>query len=119
MIKSEFIYNEGLELERKFLESRAIRQVIDIYFDNIETQDRIFKHKEVGEIFDYDIAFKLHKTIIPPYERDKVKIKPWSEIIELEPIEIKREVVKLDVPYQPLKKYSFKERIKILFKGKI
>lgn len=117
MIRSEFIYNgEG---ERKFLESRAVRQVIDMYFDSIKTQDRIIKHKEVGEIFDYDIAFKLHKTIIPPYEIDKAKIKPWSEIIELEPIEIKRQEVKLDVPYQPLKKYSFKERIKILFKGKI
>lgn len=109
-LRSEFVYQT--EEERKFLESRSVRQVIDMYLDDIKAHDR------VGEIFDYDIAFKLHKIIIPPYEKDGVKLKVWSEKIDLEPIEIKRQEVKIDMSYQPFKKYSFKERIKILFKGK-
>jgi len=117
MKRTEFVYIA--EEEREFLETKAVRQVIDMYLDDIKEQDRIVKFKKIGEIFDYDIAFKLHKIIIPPYEKDGVKFKTWSERIDLEPIEIKRQEVKIDAPYQPFKKYSFKERIRILFKGKI
>lgn len=102
MIRSEFVYN--IEEERNFLESASVRQVINMYLDDIKEQDRTFKFKKVGEIFDYDIAFKLHRTIIPPYERDGVKLKTWSERIDLEPIEIKRQEVKIDVPLSPIKK---------------
>ena len=117
MKRTEFVYQ--VEEEREFLEPRAVRQVIDMYLDDIKAQDRIVKFKKVGEIFDYDIAFKLHRIIIPPYEKDGVIFKTWSERIDLEPIEINKQEVKIDTFCQPFKKYSFKERIRILFKGKI
>ena len=100
----EYVYHN--EEERKFLENRSIGTLIESLFEDI------------GDIFDKKIAFKISKELIPPYQDDNYNIIKGSiERITLEQIPIQE--IKLDIPQPIIKsKYNFKERIKILFKGK-
>jgi len=113
----EFIYHR--EDERQFLESQTIHEVIESLFEEIRLQDKIENHKDIGDIFDKKIAFKISKELIPPYQDDNYNIiKESSERITLEQILIQE--IKLDIPKAIIKPtYNFKERIKILFKGKV
>ena len=106
------------EEERLFNEEHSILRVIGNYLDDLKEEDKIINHKKYGELFDYDIAFRLKKMINPPVEYDGMVIqKEWSERITLQSIKIERKEVKLEIPY--VKKYTFKERLKILFKGRL
>lgn len=113
----EFSYE--VEEERNYLERINIEKLINGYLDEIKEIDRIEKHKKDGDIFGRKIAFIINKKVIPPYVDDYGnKFKVWSERLILEPIKVNE--VKLEIPkpfYKP--KYTFKERIKILFKGEI
>ncbi len=113
----EFSYET--EEERKYAERVHIERLVRKYFDEIEEVDRLEKHKKDGDIFSRKIAFTINKEVIPPYVDDYGnRFKGWSERLILEPIKVNE--VKLEIPkplYKP--KYTFKERIKILFKGEI
>ena len=113
----EFIYET--EEERKYVERVHIERLVRKYFDEIEEVDRLEKHKKDGDIFGRKIAFTINKEVIPPYMNDYGnKLKDWSERLTLEPIKVNE--VKLEIPKQLYKrKYTFKERIKILFKGEV
>lgn len=113
----EFIYHR--EDERQFLESRSIYEVIESLFEEIRLQDKIENHKDTGDIFNKKIAFQINKELIPPYQDDNYKvIKENSERITLEQIPIQE--IKLNIPKAIINPtYNFKERIKILFKGKV
>jgi len=117
-MKIEFQYNDNNE--RFYMETNAIRKLINNYLNEIENQDKITNFKERGELFDYNIAFKLTKQIIPPLKLDELGVvKDWSERVELMPIEIKTNKLEIPIDYQPMHKYTLKERLKVLFKGKI
>lgn len=113
----EFTYE--IEEERKYVERVHIEKLINGYLDEIKEIDRIEKHKKDGDIFGKKIAFTINKEVIPPYVDDyENRFKGWSERLILEPIKVNE--VKLEIPkplYKP--KYTFKERIKILFKGEV
>ena len=113
----EFIYR--CEDERFFLENRGIFNLIEDYLNEIKEEDKFNNKKKDGDIFDKKIAFTIRKELIPPFDDDNYnKIKESSERLILEPIQIQE--IKMEIPqtiYKP--KYNFKERIKILFKGKI
>ena len=113
----EFIYR--CEDERFFLENNGIFNLIKDYLNEIKEQDKFDNKKKNGDIFDKKIAFIIRKELIPPFDDDNYnRIKESSERLILEPIQIQE--IKMEVPqviYKP--KYNFKERIKILFKGKI
>ena len=113
----EFIYHR--EDERQFLESRYIYEVIESLFEEIRLQDKIENHKDIGDIFNKKIAFQISKELIPSFRDDNYNvIKENSERIMLETINIQE--IKLDIPKAIIRpQYNFKERIKILFKGKI
>lgn len=111
--RNEFTYRT--EEERAYIEKRTIYVLIDKLLKDIKEKDRIANKKEKGEIFGHKIGFVITKELVPPMMDDKYCIlKEASERITLDPIQINE--VKLELPYnQP--KFSFKERIKILFKG--
>lgn len=113
----EFTYET--EEERKYVERVHTERLVRKFFDEIEEVDRLEKHKKDGDIFGRKIAFTINKEVIPPYVDDYGnRFKGWSERLILEPIKVNE--VKLEIP-KPLYKpnYTFKERIKILFKGEI
>lgn len=114
---NEFIYRS--EDERFFLENRGVFKVIEDYLNEIKEQDKFNNKKKQGDIFNKKIAFIIKRELIPPFVDDEYnRIKESSERLILEPIQIQE--IKMEIPqefYKP--KYNFKERIKILFKGKI
>lgn len=112
---NEFTYRN--EEERDFLEEHAIYVVIDRLIKEIKEKDKVANHKDKGEIFGHKIGFVINKKLIPPaMSDDYVILKEASERITLDAIPINE--IKLELPYnQP--NFSFKERIKILFKGHI
>lgn len=113
----EFIYRN--EEERLLQERKAIYCIVADFLDEIKEIDRLEKHKKDGDIFGRKIAFTINKEVIPPYVNDYGnKLKDWSERLTLEPTKVNE--VKLEIPKQLCKrKYTFKERIKILFKGEV
>lgn len=116
-MRVEFNIND--EEERNYLERVHIEKLINGYLDEIKEIDRLEKHKKDGDIFGRKIAFTINKEVIPPYVDDYGnRFKGWSERLILEPIKVNE--VKLEIPKQLCKrKYTFKERIKILFKGEV
>jgi len=112
MLNIEFRYRN--EEERNFSEERAILDITKAYFNEIEEQDRLDNKKIKGDIFDKKIAFVIKKEMIPKYEIGNIEIEE-SEKIRLEPIKVKEEVIKINLP---IKKFTFIERLKILFTGK-
>ena len=95
------------ESERMFYEKTA---VIDVFTNYIEQK----KLETNNEIYEKQYAFILHKN---HYKEDLGK--NYIEEITLEPIPI--QIIKYETPkpYQPMHKYSLKERLKVLFKGHI
>lgn len=116
-ICEEYIYHN--EDERQFLENRYIYKLIERLFEYVKSDDEVVNHKKIGDIFNKKIAFKISKELIPQYQDDNYNIiKGNSERITLEQIPIKE--IKLDIPKAIINPtYNFKERIKILFKGKV
>lgn len=114
---NEFIYK--CEDERFFLENRGVFNLIEDYLNEIKEEDKFNNKKKDGDVFDKKIAFIIKKELIPPFIDDNYNIiKESSERLILEPIQVQE--IKMEIPqaiYKP--KYNFKERIKILFKGKI
>ena len=114
---NEFIYR--CEDERFYLENRGIFILIEDYLNEIKEEDKFNNKKKDGNVFDKKIAFTLRRELRPPFKDDNYNIiKESSERLILEPIQIQE--IKVEIPqviYKP--KYNFKERIKILFKGKI
>jgi len=114
-MKTQFEYSN--DLEKEYIELRQIRYLVDCYLENIKCQDRIINHKDVGELFGYDIAFRLERYIEPPITDEyNNKIRNWVETIELQQIQIKRNQIEIPTEYP---RYNFRKRIKILFKGHI
>lgn len=110
----EFIYHN--ESERQFLEDEAIYSLVLKMFQRIKEDDIQFNHKIKGDLFDKEIAFKIEKKLRPPFQDDYGnEIKGNSEMIILKPIAIKKQQLSIETTYKH--KYSFKERIRILFKG--
>lgn len=108
----EFIYHN--ESERQFLEDEAIYSLVLKMFQQIKEDDMLLNHKDKGDLFNKKIAFELQKMLRPPFTNDTgEEIKPQSERISLKPIRIIEK--KLEMPYK--RKYNFKERLRILFKG--
>lgn len=114
---NEFTYRT--EEERAYLEGRTIYVLIDKLIAETKEQDRIANKKEKGEIFGHKIGFVITKELIPPeMNSEYVILKEASERITLTQISIQTNEIKLEIPYhQP--NFSFKERIKILFKGRL
>lgn len=112
MKSQEFIYCS--ESERQFLEDEAIYSLVLKMFQQIKEDDMLLNHKLKGDLFNKQIAFELQKMLRPPFTNDTgEEIKPQSERILLKPIRIIQQ--KLEMPYK--RKYNFKERLRILFKG--
>lgn len=108
----EFIYRN--ESERQFLEDEAIYYLVSKMFQQIKDDDMLLNHKVKGDLFNKQIAFELQKLLRPPFTNENgEEIKPQSERILLKPIKIIQQ--KLEMPYK--RKYNFKERLRILFKG--
>lgn len=110
----EFIYHN--ESERQFLEEETIYSLILKMFQQIKEDDKLLNNKDKGDLFNKEIAFKIEKELRPPFQDDyDNEIKGNSEMIILKPITIKKQQLSIETPYKH--KYSFKERIRILFKG--
>ena len=108
----EFIYHN--ESERQFLEDEAIYSLVSKMFQQIKENDMLLNHKLKGDLFNKQIAFELQKMLRPPFTNDNgEEIKPQSERILIKPINIMQQ--KLEMTYK--RKYNFKERLRILFKG--
>lgn len=106
-ICAEFvIHNNMLNGEFETRKRSAIRNVIEEYITKIKVCDKY------DSIFNKKIAFELH-------ERRYSIGDNLYEKIELEPISIKTIEYKPPLePFSMYKKYSFKERLKILFTGR-
>ena len=101
------------EEERLNLERAYIQQIVFLYIEKIK--------EEFGDVFDHDIAFRLEKSLCPPFveKASKEIYTLWCERIDLKPIKISRTKLELPKKYYPAPKYTIKERLKILFKGRI
>lgn len=106
-IYTEFeVHNAMLNDEFESLKRNAIRSNIENYIIKIKNSD------EYGSIFEKKIAFELHEKRY--FIGDKL-----YEKIELEPISINTvEFTPKLAPFSKSFKYSFKERLKILFTGR-
>jgi len=93
--------------ERKFMEEQAIIEVIMNYLKEVSGEDPLF-----NDIFNKPLGFTLEKRtkFNDNYVQD---IK--EETISLYPMCMREE--KIEIPYK--RRYSFKERIKILLKGEL
>ena len=87
--------------ERIFLEEKAIIDVFMQYLKEIKSEDSLYHNA-----FDREIAFTLQKEINHYDDENK-------ETISLYPMTIQKQ--KLEIPIK--KKYTLKERLRILFKG--
>ena len=112
---NEFTYRS--EEERDFFEERAVYATIDKFLKEIKEKDRIANKKEKGEIFGHKVGFVITKELVPPeMNNEYVILKEASERVTLTQIPIQTNEIKLELPYN-LRKFSFKERVKIFFKG--
>ena len=90
-----------------FKKRKSIRNIVEEYITEIKINDKY------NIIFNKKIAFELHEK---RYCKGDVMI----ERIELEPISIKTIEYNPKIePYSMYKKYSFKDRLKILFTGRV
>ena len=116
MINSEFEYR--CEDERKILEEKYIYQCIEKLLEEVKEEDRMVNHKDKGDIFGHKIAFVINKELIPHYQDNNYNIiKNASERITLEKIYIQQ--MEMKTINTPIRKYTFKERLKILIRGKV
>ena len=106
-IYAEFeIHNDMLNGEFEFQKRNSIRNVVEEYITKIKNSDKY------GCVFNKKIAFELHEKRYSRGDR-------MTEQIVLDPISIKTIEYKPEIePYSMYKKYSFKERLKILFTGR-
>lgn len=106
-IYTEFeVHNDMLNDEFESLKRNAIRSNIENYIIEIKNSDKY------GSIFNKKIAFELHEKryFIGDNLYEKIELEPISiNTIEFTP--------KLE-PYSMYEKYSFKDRLKILFTGR-
>lgn len=101
------IYNDMSNGEYEFLKRKSIREIVERYITEIKINDKY------GSIFNKKIALELHKERY--FIGDKL-----IERIELEPISINTIEYNPKIePYSMYKKYSFKDRLKILFTGRV
>ena len=101
------IHDSMLNDEFETRKRSAIKNVIEEYMIKIKVCDKY------NSLFNKKIAFELHEK---RYSMDD----KMMERIELEPISINTiEYIPKIEPYSMYKKYSFKERLKILFTGRL
>lgn len=104
LIHDQMLYPE-YEAQKQF----AIKINIEKYLEDIQEYDRFENHSIEGSILNKKIAFELKE------ERHMIYGDQMTSRIILYPIKINE--TKIEVPYYP--KFNFKERIKILFKGRL
>lgn len=97
--------NQEYEAQKKL----AIKTNIEKYLEDIQEYDRFENHSIEGSILNKKIAFELKE------ERYMIYGDQMTSRIILYPIKINE--TKIEIPYYP--KYTFKERIKILLKGRL
>lgn len=104
--RNSYIYIN--ESERMKHENEAIINVIMQYINNIKNIDGI------EELYNKKIAFELSKS----HFKNDLGL-GYTETITLNTIPVK--IVQYEPPrtYQPIHKYSLKERLNVLFKGHI
>lgn len=101
------VHNDMLNDEFETRKRSVIRNVVEEYMSRIKYYD-----DKYNSIFNKNIAFKLH-------EKRYLRGDKLYEKIELCPIPIKTIEYNPKIePYSMYKKYSFKERLKILFTGR-
>ena len=97
--------NQEYETQKKL----AIKTNIEKYLEDIQEYDRFENNSIEGSILNKKIAFELKE------ERYMIYGDQMTSRIILYPIKINE--TKIEIPYYP--KYTFKERIKILLKGRL
>lgn len=101
-------YNYVNESERMQYENEAIIGVVSQYINNIKYTEGIEK------LYNKKIAFELSKS----HFKNDLGLS-YTETITLNTIPV--QIIQYEPPrtYQPMHKYSLKERLKVLFKGHI
>nr|DAP56949.1 MAG TPA: hypothetical protein [Caudoviricetes sp.] len=106
----EFIIHDQMSnQEYEAQKNLAIKTNIEKYLEDIQEYDRFENHSIEGSILNKKIAFELKE------ERYMIYGDQMTSRIILYPIKINE--TKIEIPYYP--KYTFKERIKILLKGRL
>lgn len=106
----EFIIHDQMSnQEYEAQKNLAIKTNIEKYLEDIQEYDRFENHSIEGSILNKKIAFELKE------ERYMIYGDQMTSRIILYPIKINE--TKIKIPYYP--KYTFKERIKILLKGRL
>lgn len=103
------IHDQMLNQEYEAQKKLAIKTNIEKYLEDILEYDRFENHSIEGSILNKKIAFELKE------ERYMIYGNQMTSRIILYPIKINE--TKIEIPYYP--KYTFKERIKILLKGRL